>query len=613
MREIVKKKQSDIAFTGKQAAYHRPAVSGAIDITSYYSDNLPLQRAPTCACEGGCPRCAPAIHPKLKIGQPNDKYEQEADCVADQVMRMPEPKVQRQIEEDEEEEILQTKSIADQITPLVQRQIEPEEEEEEEPIQTKLIDGSVLQRQEGELDEEEEEEQIQARQADGQTAHVGPGLHARIKSMKGGGQPLPRSVRNFFEPRFGHDFSQVRVHTDARAAEAARAVNARAFTVGKNVVFGAGQYTPGSKAGQKLLGHELTHVAQQIMGSMPDRIQRWRGREHEKLSIEVIKGDYSDKFSWRAKEIISRNSGAMDTRILNYQWYVLPKIAVLGYLYKKTVFHYAREKKEAPNHGEANLYDPNVGTKKTNQNIERMNNYASDAIDKANKSGINDHSLLQLGHALHVAQDRGAHGEGEWGKGHSKKVDRAGKEWNCDDLDNNKIGKTEAKINSKEVLNLFINGLNSKRKTELRKAIIPEKSAIGGLELTTGVALIKHEPLFYAGAMIFRYFRRERVTGVFSPILSGGFAYYGGKKHMLTGETKVGLRVARITPRVYVNIHTGVAYGYNFSDDKVIAGLANALKIKYTGSKVDLGVVFKHVNDFIGNQNILVIGISGSF
>lgn len=163
-----------------------------------------------------------------------------------------------------EDETVQTKPIAETITPLIQRQVEPEEEEEEEkPIQTKLVDGPLLQRQEEEPEEEEEEEPVQAKQAGGQTAHVRPGLHARINSMKGGGQPLPHSVRNFFEPRFEYDFSGVRVHTDVRAAEAARAVNARAFTVGKDVVFGVGQYARGTAAGRKLLGHELTHVVQQ--------------------------------------------------------------------------------------------------------------------------------------------------------------------------------------------------------------------------------------------------------------------------------------------------------------------------------------------------------------
>lgn len=77
------------------------------------------------------------------------------------------------------------------------------------------------------------------------------------------GQPLDAGARAFMEPRFGHDFSGVRVHTDARAAESARSVNALAYTVGRNVVFGTGQYAPETDAGKKLLAHELTHVVQQ--------------------------------------------------------------------------------------------------------------------------------------------------------------------------------------------------------------------------------------------------------------------------------------------------------------------------------------------------------------
>jgi hypothetical protein len=77
------------------------------------------------------------------------------------------------------------------------------------------------------------------------------------------GQPLDQATRAFFEPRFGHAFSQVRVHTDAKAAESARAVNALAYTVGRHVVFCSGQYAPSTRAGKNLLAHELAHTIQQ--------------------------------------------------------------------------------------------------------------------------------------------------------------------------------------------------------------------------------------------------------------------------------------------------------------------------------------------------------------
>jgi hypothetical protein len=84
--------------------------------------------------------------------------------------------------------------------------------------------------------------------------------------LRAPGQPLDATTRALMEPRFGHDFSRVRVHTDAQAFESARAVDALAYTVGRNVVFGSGQYAPETRAGQRLLAHELTHVVQQSSG-----------------------------------------------------------------------------------------------------------------------------------------------------------------------------------------------------------------------------------------------------------------------------------------------------------------------------------------------------------
>lgn len=174
-----------------------------------------IQRKPGCACGGGCPTCREeqaTIQTKLKIGKPGDRYEQEADRVADQVMRMPETAAQRQ----------------------------PETEEEEE------------------------EERIQPKTNPGQAPAIPPQTASRIQALKGGGQPLPQSARQFFEPRFGRDFSRVRVHTDAKATETAQAVNARAYTLGSDIAFNKAQYNPGTTSGKQLLAHELTHVMQQV-------------------------------------------------------------------------------------------------------------------------------------------------------------------------------------------------------------------------------------------------------------------------------------------------------------------------------------------------------------
>lgn len=97
---------------------------------------------------------------------------------------------------------------------------------------------------------------------------LGSDISASIDALRGnGGSPLASSERNFFEPRFNRDFSDVRIHHGPEAAKIARQVNARAFTIGRDVVFGANEYRPGTEAGRRLMAHELTHTVQQGVGS----------------------------------------------------------------------------------------------------------------------------------------------------------------------------------------------------------------------------------------------------------------------------------------------------------------------------------------------------------
>ncbi len=172
-----------------------------------------------CYCQIPPPTTPGTFQAKLRIGQPRDIYEQEADRVAEQVMLMPEP---------------------------VQRKC---------PRCLKGLRGL--------LEKDKKDEKLQTKDAISQTTEVTTQTEANFKALKGGGQPLPESTRAFMEQRFGYDFSQVRVHTDAKAEESAKAVNAKAYTVGKDVVFGEGQYSPGTSEGKKLMAHELTHVVQQ--------------------------------------------------------------------------------------------------------------------------------------------------------------------------------------------------------------------------------------------------------------------------------------------------------------------------------------------------------------
>jgi hypothetical protein len=178
------------------------------------------------------------IQRKLTVNAPGDAYEQEADRVSEQVMRMHEPRTAAA----HAISAASAGSAAD-----VQRACEC----------GGTCNDCKKKHPEG------DHARVQMKAAG--TANAGgveapPIVHEVLRSP---GQPLDPATRAFMEPRFGQDFSGVRVHTDAKAAESARAVNAKAYTAGKNVVFGAGQYGPGTDAGQRLLGHELTHVVQQ--------------------------------------------------------------------------------------------------------------------------------------------------------------------------------------------------------------------------------------------------------------------------------------------------------------------------------------------------------------
>ena len=158
---------------------------------------------------------------KLAVSHPQDSFEQEADRVAEQVMRMPTP-------------------VALQPVGAIQRV---------------AADGRDVHRFSTASD----------------VPAVDAATEQSIQSLSGRGSPLPDSVRSFMEPRFDADFSTVRVHTDVHAQTLARSVNAQAFTVGRDVVFDAGHYSPATDSGKRLLAHELTHVVQQSAVRRLDR------------------------------------------------------------------------------------------------------------------------------------------------------------------------------------------------------------------------------------------------------------------------------------------------------------------------------------------------------
>ena len=208
----------------------------------------------------------PFFQAKLTVNEPNDVYEQEADAVADRVMRMPDPATAPNLLFNKVSiSSLQRKCASCEDEEKVQRK---ESEEEEPPLQLKRISDLAIQRQCAACGEEEN---VQRKE----TGHVGGGMNAPSSVsdvISGGGQPLDANTRQFMESRMGQDFSDVQIHTDNKSAASAQAINALAYTSGKHVVFNEGQYQPASGSGKRLLAHELVHVGQQ--GGKEKAIQR---------------------------------------------------------------------------------------------------------------------------------------------------------------------------------------------------------------------------------------------------------------------------------------------------------------------------------------------------
>lgn len=235
------------ALTTTPPQENSPSVNPGSDGASHFSHDF--SRIPVYSAQ------RVALQTKLKINQPGDVYEQEADQAAEQVMRVADPEIPASDDEGETKKSLMRKQSSG-------------------PQADTAADSSS----------------------------VPPVVHAVLKS----GGDLDTTTRAFMEPRFGYDFSGVRVHNDSQAAESARSVNALAYTVGRSVVFGAGQFAPQTTQGRRLLAHELAHVVQQTARAAitPGLFRKkdktpalWyqeavdRLKSEEKYEVQVIPGE----------------------------------------------------------------------------------------------------------------------------------------------------------------------------------------------------------------------------------------------------------------------------------------------------------------------------------
>src|SRR4051794_2600797 len=144
------------------------------------------------------------------------------------------------------------------------------------------------------------------RSGQGHVDRVPPIVHDVLRSE---GQPLEASTRGFMEQRFGHDFSRVRVHNDSRAAASARAINARAYSTGSQIVFGEGQYAPGMSKGRHLLAHELAHVVQQGSSSS-QRVMRAPADPTEKAHYPTQQEQEQVKPIFNPQQTAAEESGS---------------------------------------------------------------------------------------------------------------------------------------------------------------------------------------------------------------------------------------------------------------------------------------------------------------
>lgn len=225
------------------------------------------------------------IQPMLTIGQPNDKYEVEADTMADKVVRRkPIFESDRELPGDE----VQTKPIG---IPSLQTQCT--ECEEEEKLQRKE-DGAIekdleLQAKSSPTPNPEppdDEENIQAKSEILQNAN--PDLENRLSSSKGGGSTLSPELQTSMGSAFGTDFNGIRVHTDSNAVQMNKGLNARAFTHGKDIYFNEGKYDINGSGGKHLLAHELTHMVQQ-------GATQFEPKQDEEVIIEGTSDNTEDK------------------------------------------------------------------------------------------------------------------------------------------------------------------------------------------------------------------------------------------------------------------------------------------------------------------------------
>jgi uncharacterized protein DUF4157 len=251
------------------------------------------------------------FQPKLAVNQPNDMYEQQADAVADKVMRMPATPLgpvvhdkhffhhtivnpRNTITEKEDPLKKEDKEKTGEAIPGIQAKLSFDTLPPP-PDNNKTNNATIIQRKCAHC--EEEEKQTQRKEMNSNTVAPDSSTENYINSLDGKGRSLTGEERNFFEPRMNYDFSDVQLHTNSEANESAKSINALAYTHSNNIVFGTNNYQPGTAEGKKLMAHELTHVMQQADGVHTKIIQREEAvSEHSTGGMNYTSAVQLDKY-----------------------------------------------------------------------------------------------------------------------------------------------------------------------------------------------------------------------------------------------------------------------------------------------------------------------------
>ena len=233
------------------------------------------------------PFFGPKIQKKLTTGTVGDKYETEADNVADKVVNK---RKTGGLLQSRSEEAIQQKPISETISTVQKQDLAQEqplqkkgkEKEEDKKVQKKCADCEGEDKKAQKKEEKKEEKKtVQAKLKESNS--VNEGIESDLNSSKGGGSAMDKNTKQEMESGFGADFSSVNIHTDSKAVQMSEELGAQAFTHGNDVYFNKGKYNPDSKEGKHLLAHELTHTVQQtgmVQKSMEDHPENLQNPEN---------------------------------------------------------------------------------------------------------------------------------------------------------------------------------------------------------------------------------------------------------------------------------------------------------------------------------------------